>query len=207
MRKAIDADKAADRLGRAADAVGSAGISCDDPEAVTKLRDKLAGLEADRELMKGINKAWRSGGWDGVRASGLLSEERVAFLQAQDAKPWGGRGPFPRYVLTNLGGNITRIRQRIAALTAEAARQDQDPEPKTTRAGEGFRVVERSDLNRVTVVFDSKPDPEVCSIMRCWGFRFSRHERAWMRHLNNAGRNAATIAADQIERRATLAPG
>ncbi len=41
MRQAVDADRHAQELKRRADAVGTGGISSDDPEAVAKLREQL----------------------------------------------------------------------------------------------------------------------------------------------------------------------
>lgn len=59
MRKAIEAEKAAARARGAAESVGSAGISSDDPDAPDKLREKLAKLEATQATMVAANKAVR----------------------------------------------------------------------------------------------------------------------------------------------------
>ena len=68
----------------------------DDPDAIERLTEKLAELQAKREKIKDENAAARKAGTD----------------------------THPAYVLTNLSGNITRTRERIAALT----RQKESPE-------------------------------------------------------------------------------
>ncbi|MCC4821301.1 DUF3560 domain-containing protein, partial [Vibrio lentus] len=56
MRKSVEAQDKAEYLSRRADSVGSAGIASDDPEAVTKLKQKLGRLVQSHELMKAVNK-------------------------------------------------------------------------------------------------------------------------------------------------------
>ena len=49
--------KEAQEAERRAASVGSGGISSDDPEAVVKLRERLAELEAEQEAMKARGSA------------------------------------------------------------------------------------------------------------------------------------------------------
>src|SRR5262245_23260633 len=59
MRKSIEKQKEANEARRRADAVGTGGISSDDPEAVQKLQAKLEELGQRQEWMKKVNAAWR----------------------------------------------------------------------------------------------------------------------------------------------------
>jgi len=198
FRKAHEAEQRAQELERRAAAVGTGGISADDPDAVDKLEEKLATMEKKRSRMKEINAAFRKSvkaggdGWDVVRE--MMGADNAERLQVYSGYT-GDCVPFPKYSLQNLGANIRRIKDRIKNLEKEQTREPAEP-----MKHDGFEIVERPDLNRVTVVFDAKPDRETCQVMRQNGFRFSRREMAWMRQLNNAGRYAAQNAATAIEK-------
>lgn len=89
LGKAVEADeKAAYYAGRAEAAENNSTISSDDPEAIEKLKSKLADLEAERERVKASNKAARA----------------------------AGKEPAPWYTLPYLGKDIKRIKDRIAHL-------------------------------------------------------------------------------------------
>ena len=196
FQKAHEAEKRAEELERRAAAVGTGGISADDPDAIDKLTEKLAKMEKKRTRMKEINKAFRKSikagddGWAVVQE--MMGAENAERLQKYSGYT-GDRVPFPKYSLQNLGANIRRGKERIEKLEKDETRTPAEPDKR-----DGLEIVERPDINRVTVVFDTKPDRETCQIMRRNGFRFSRREMAWMRQLNNAGRYAAQNAAKEI---------
>lgn len=73
-----------------AESVGTAGISQDDPEAITKLKAKLWKLEEQREKIKALNKAAKASGHPELMSSS--------------------------YVLANLGANIRTVAKRIETL-------------------------------------------------------------------------------------------
>ena len=119
MRASVEAsDKASYYAGKAA-SVGSGGISSDDPDAIDKLREKLAGMEAEQEQMKAVNK---------ICLSKKLSEERkleeLAGLGISAASARRlisgeddyGRPGYPSYSLSNNNANIRRVRERRADL-------------------------------------------------------------------------------------------
>jgi hypothetical protein len=179
MRKAVEDGKEAERLKQRADASESSGaISSDDPEALPKLREKLAEMEALREHYKATNKAVRK---------------------------TGGQ-QLPRYMLTNLGGNIRRVKLRIAEL--EAAEKRKIPEDLVLADGD-VRVHWDVDTNRVQV-FSPKPSPETrearAKIMRTRGFLWARSEGCWQRlaspHAWRVGLEAGKMIAEHVTARA-----
>lgn len=108
MRASIDlSDKAAEQAARAdnIEAATDHAIYDDDPDAIARLTDKLAALEAKREQMKTANAAHRTAHRDELKA--MTPYQR------------GQAVPYPSYSLTNLGGNITRCRDRLARLQRE----------------------------------------------------------------------------------------
>jgi len=85
------------------EAAAEHAIYSDDPDAIERLNVKLSDLEAKRETMKAANTEYRKG--------------HRAELKAMSPYGRGQSVPYPSYALTNLGGTITRTRQRIEQLT------------------------------------------------------------------------------------------
>ena len=126
-------------------------IYSDDEDAVGKIRERIAGLEAKRDKMKLVNALYKRGDVAGLAVIGLDLDKIKAKLAA--AGPyWGGKPHLP-YELTNLGGNIRRLQERIK--TIEAA------EHRTTiaEAAPGGVLIEGEAWVRVT--FAEKPERAV----------------------------------------------
>lgn len=111
VRKADSMEARASGIERQLDA----SIYSDDADAIERLKERLAEYEAKRERIKAYNASCRRG----ARDFALLNEEEkkdIATVARVAAYSLGKKGEMPGYVLTNLGGNITRTRQRIAQL-------------------------------------------------------------------------------------------
>lgn len=105
MRAGIDhANKADDMRSRAAniEAAADHAIYSDDPDAVERLRERIAGMEAERETRKATNNAYR--------------KEHRAKLATMTPYQRSQSVPWPSYSLDNLSGNIARLRGRVQAL-------------------------------------------------------------------------------------------
>lgn len=191
MRKAIDADKAAKEAASRAASVGSAGISSDDPEAVDKLREKLAAMEKTHAMMKMANRFIRAKNDDGLRGLGL-SDGQIERLKQPDAC---GRIAFPDYAIKNNSANMARVKQRIAVLEAAASRQTTEREVANT----GIRIVENVEENRLQMLFPGKPSADIRACLKAFGFRWSPTSGAWQRHLNNGARYAAEQVLRNIQ--------
>lgn len=164
--KARDESAKAEHYERKAESYGTHSISADDPDAIAKLQEKLARMETQRE---------------GIKAESKLARKE-------------GREPHPRYILTNLGGNIRRVRERIKTLEVEAARAA----PEAIQ-GDGFTVEECADDNRLRFIFDGKPSAEIRKIMKSNGFRWAPSVGAWQRQITNAARHSARYCQEQIK--------
>lgn len=94
-------------------------IYSDDPDAIEALKARIATLEAERDRIKAYNASCRKGAPDVL----LLDEaQRRELKSVLNYAPYqiGKGGQFPSYHLQNLGGNITRNRQRLASLKAQS---------------------------------------------------------------------------------------
>lgn len=197
LRRSREERAHAQELERRADAVGTAGVSSDDPEAVPKLRVKLDELERAQERRKAVNAAWRTAGkpdpaaaeaWCKVAEVSGLSADDVGKIRLEMARVRGWQPntpPFPTYAVSNAAAEIRRVKTRIAELqqAAGAVRVDEDHAV--------CRLIEDPADNRVRLVFPGKPADSVRALLKRFGFRWSPQAGAWQRHLNGAGRAAA----------------
>ncbi len=202
MRRGLDATQRAKELRHRASSVGKGGISSDDPDAIEKLRAKLAKLDTTRAVMKAINAAWRKAGkpdpsdfdvWgklhtlvdevEGVNIHRLVEKARSAL----EKFPYHA-APFPKYSLTNAGSEVRRLQKRIKAL--EASQDAETVERQATILGTPCNVVENVEENRLQLFFDGKPSANVRTSLKQWGFRWSRYNEAWQRQLTNNARCA-----------------
>ena len=198
-------DKAA-VLERAADSVGTAGISSDDPGALEKLARKAESLEKLRKLEVRTNarirqeaakvraKTGRDPGHDEhVRiVHAVTTGDAVVFLDrllaAANAFPW----------LPQIGDGtqveLRRTRERIAEL--EARRSEQAREPHVFAGG----VVEDDpEENRVRICLDAKPGKPTIEVLRSRGFVWSPSRGAWQRMRSSQAWHAALAIADFVE--------
>jgi phage shock protein A len=100
--------KAASMQSRAAGIEGqlAAAVYDDDPDAIERLRERIARLEAEREEAKKVNAAWR--------------KTHKAELAAMDSAYERNQAmPYPSYHFQNLSGNLSRQRERLARLERE----------------------------------------------------------------------------------------
>ena len=159
MRQGMREEEAAGyAASRAEAAERNHAISSDDPRALDKLREKLAKMEEAREEIKRTNKALRS----------------------------AGKEANPAWMLSNLAGNIKRVKDRIAALERR-----QNEAPPEGWGFDGGKVVVNLETNRLQIVFDERQDEATTQKLKGWGFRWSRWEKAWQRMLT---RNAIFAA-------------
>jgi hypothetical protein len=116
VAKAREMARRADGIEAAADRA----IYNDDPDAVDRLRERIAALEAERDMLKRYNasarKAAKTGG---VGDTTLLDDkwrDELATLARVCAYQLRPGGAFPAYASSNISGNISRLRKRLDAL-------------------------------------------------------------------------------------------
>ncbi len=159
---------------------GTGGISGDDPDALEKLRAKRDKLVKHQELMKAANAAIRLK--DTEEGDRRLAElgfdaQEIAGLRKPD---WCGRVGYPAFELSNNNANIRRIEGRIKELEKRAS----EPAPEGWKF-DGGEVVINQGVNRVQIIFDGKPDPDVRSELKSEGFRWAPSQGAWQRQLTD----------------------
>ena len=195
MGQSIEAQKKAEYYeAKAASAESNRAISSDDPEAVTKLREKIAGAEELQARMKAVNAAHRKYRKDpaSLDTAELTDREKELIRSYEPRYSWEPH-PIAPYQLQNNNANIRRMKQRLADLEAQQGRQTAEYEIG------GVRVVENVEVNRLQIFFDAKPAPEVRQRLKARGFRWARSIGAWQRQLNTLGENARYWAGRALE--------
>jgi hypothetical protein len=171
MSQGVALAKEASSLIRRADAAEeNRAISSDDPNAIERLREKLTGLEAQRDRYKAASKALRTKDPQTALVAAGFSEEGAARL----LKSLEGETKIPSYLLSNLGADIRRVRQRIQQLEEQATALPHEP------VSVGAVTVSEED-NRVRISFPSRQPDVVCSLLRQRGFIWARGAQAWQR--------------------------
>lgn len=182
MRRGFERLKEAEDLARRAAAVGTAGISSDDPEAVSKLGDKVSELEAQRDRMKAINAAYRKAkgaqGWsNGLNLT--TAEAKDITQRAGLGYPWNAQ-PYPSYSLTNIGARIRQAKQRAQQI-------EQRPTEAVHETVNGVEIVTDPDDNRIVLTYPRRLSRDEYKDVRRAGFVWSPTRNGFTRMLGTGG--------------------
>lgn len=112
----------AERMSERADGIEdqlATSIYSDDADAIPRLRERIAALEAERDRIKAYNKTVRAGTPDPSLLDAKQRRDLASVMRHSPYQCPGGK--FPSYGLTNLSGNIARQRKRLAQLERQAA--------------------------------------------------------------------------------------
>lgn len=152
-------------------------IASNDPDALTKLRAKLATLEKNQETMKAVNATLRKKPVDTAALANLLGSKDAA-EKVMRPDPWGGVG-FASYALSNNNANIKATRDRIAEIEKRKAAVAKDITIN------GVRCLENTEDMRLQLFFVGKPAPETIALLKKHGFKWAPSKGAWQRQLTN----------------------
>lgn len=97
-----------------------------------------------------------------------------------------GRIGYPSYQLSNNNANIRRIRERIE----ELEKRQESPAPDGWKF-DGGEVVINTELNRLQIVLDDRPDADTKQALKSHGFRWAPSQGAWQRQLTDNAIHAA----------------
>lgn len=182
--KAVEAsDKASYFASKAKTIENNNAILSDDPNAIEKLDERIEELQQLQEFMKATNKL-------------ILKRNKVEFLRLVGASEelweelnrqgrFGGMG-YASFELKNNGANLRRLKARRSELERKISMQT------VTETIKGIQIIKNVEANRVQLKFSEIPNKQIREdLFYKYGFRWSRTELAWQRHLNNAGISAA----------------
>lgn len=103
-----------------------------------------------------------------------------------EARKNGVDAPYPAWALSNNRQNLKRYADRLAEL--EKAKSA--PTEQAEDGGDGFHIVRNTDIMRLQIIFDDKPDVDTRNMLKKNGFKWAPSQGAWQRQLNNNGEYA-----------------
>lgn len=173
--------------------IGTGPVDLTDPHARELLNDQLQKLEKKLEDDKALNAYYRKHksfvGFPGLSAE-TAAKLSADFADTRQRCPWIDK-PIPDYELTSLRGKIKRVQARIAELD-KLQQAQAEPDPATDY--DGFQLIRNAAENRLQIIFDEIPDPDMREKLKSNGFRWSPRNKAWQRQLTeNAERAARSI--------------
>jgi len=149
-------------------------------------KKKLEGLVKLQEAMKKANSIIRKA------PKYKRTDEKIEALVSAGFKPdqaeklftpdcLGGIG-FHGFQLTNNNAKIKNTEQRIRVLEARENAETTETEIN------GIKIVENTEIERMQLIFDGKPEYNIREELKRNGFKWSPREGAWQRKLTNNAR-------------------
>lgn len=175
-------------------------IMTGDADALDRLRQKLAALEAYHQQMKAMNKIVKN-----PRFKQLPREEQTQkLIEEHGYKPetahqltepdFMGSIGVPAYRLTNNAAEIRRIKSRITELE-----RLQTQETSSEARADGIEIERDPDAARIRLIFPDKPDQATRTLLKQHGFRWAPSLGAWQRQLNSNGETALRAVLSKID--------
>lgn len=167
-----------------------------DAQAVEMLEEKLESLTELQDRMKAVNAYWRK--HKTVEGCPELSISQQEELKKAMSENWHlSDAPFAGYQLSNNNAKIKNTKARL-----ERLKKVKEAGTKETE-NDFFKVVENTDLMRLQLFFDGKPDEETRDIVKKHGFRWSPKNGCWQRQLTANGKYALKEVITELQKTST----
>ena len=164
-------------------------ILSNDENVIELLTEKIADLEAEKESMKALNAYYRKNetieGYDG-----LITQDMQMHLDFVFKFNFIHGSLFDT---SNINQEIKRNRDRLTQI-----QRVKDAGTSETEYN-GFRVVENSELMRLQIIFNGKPEPEVRDILKSNGFKWAPSQSAWQRQLTSNAKYSLKRVVEQLQ--------
>lgn len=163
-------------------------------EDKTSLKEKALNVAIHfQETMKQSNKIVKGKGTKeeklkALEAIGVPQEVAVKLFEPSFTNEIG----FMKYQLTNNGATIRRLTKEL-----EEEQRYQEKSETEFNAPEGVRVEANTELERVMLFFDGKPEEDIRNILKKNAFKWSPKNGAWQRILTD---NAIIATKRMLER-------
>ena len=168
--------------------IGILGIKAGDANAIEKLEKKIVELEADHKRKMAINNYYKKNGTlDGCE---LMTEKEI-----KKTMDFIERYPFfPPCITCNDTQNIRRYKERLESLKKAKANDTSEEENKHCK------VMRNTEIMRIQLLFNGKPDEETRNILKSNGFRWAPSQSAWQRNLNSNGECAVKRVLQELDK-------
>jgi Domain of unknown function (DUF3560) len=199
MGQSVAASDKAEYYEQKAEAIESnQAIFSDDPDAIEKLKEKIAAAVDRQDFMKAGNKI--------VKSKKLTIEQKTEQLKAAGyctlilQPDFCGRVGYADYELTNNNANIRRMKQRLEQLERAFVNAVEKGDTEQEYPDLDLIVRHARTINRIQLIFSGKPSLEIRNLLKSHGFRWAPSEGAWQRHLNGFGYQQTIDAIAKISK-------
>ena len=159
--------------------IGTGPVDLADPHAQELLEDQLQQLKDRLETGKAMNAHYRK--HKTMKGFPGMSDETAEHNDAAIASaPAFAQRPMPDFEIASLRGKIKRVQARLDEL--EKLKAGDAPEGWKFDGGE---VVINTELNRLQIFLDDRPDDEMKQQLKSRGFRWAPSQGAWQRQLTD----------------------
>ncbi len=167
-------------------------ILSNDEKAIELLRDKIEKLEAEQAKMKAVNAYYRKN--KTLEGCSELTAKQIKEIELSMEDSFNyEKKPFMSFQLSNNNAVIRNTKKRLEKLLR--VKEDGTCE----KENRFFKVVENTELMRLQLIFEGKPEPEVRGILKSNGFKWSPRNMCWQRQLTeNAGISVKRVI-DELE--------
>lgn len=165
-------------------------IMAGDSDATDRLAAKIAEAEALQQRMRDVNAAHKKylKNPASLEKSGLPEADQERIKRYKPAYSWEPH-PFAPFELSNNNANIKRMQARLAQIS----------QAKTVEAsevsGEHARIEDSPADNRVRLYFPGKPELNVRTRLKSFGFRWAPSLGCWQAYRNSRSLSAANEIA------------
>jgi hypothetical protein len=141
-------------------------------------RTRLQRLIEEKEVSLKINRDLRAcksgtpGAIERMVAKGYTEHEAMRFIE---------EGQVPGYHLTGLNDSIKRAQKKVELLESMEAAKDSAHE---TVRFKGLEIVFNKHVNRIQLLFESKPDEKTRAKLKSIGFKWAPSQEAWQNYMN-----------------------
>ena len=164
-----------------------------DAQAIEMLEEKLESLTELQDRMKAVNAYWRK--HKTVEGCPELSVSQQEELKKAMSESWHlSDAPFAGYQLSNNNAKIKNTKARL-----ERLKKAKEAGTKETE-NDFFKVVENTDLMRLQLFFDGKPEDKVRDILKGNGFKWSPKNGCWQRQLTANAKYALSRVINELEK-------
>lgn len=165
-------------------------INLTDGDALERLEAKLKKLTSCQDMMKEINAVIRDRKKTDEQKTGIICEryqlkpETVEKL-LHPKESWHTPG-FESWQLTNQSAEIRRIKKRIEEVVRyqREFKATENAAAVSEIAFDGGNIVDNVAENRIQIFFDDKPEEELRSKLKMYGFKWAPSIGCWQRFRN-----------------------
>ena len=125
-----------------------------------------------------------------------LTSKQIEILKAEMISNYHYENkPFMSFQLSNNNAVIKNTKKRLDELLR--VKEDGTCE----KENRFFKVVENTELMRLQLIFEGKPEPEVRDILKSNGFKWSPKNVCWQRQLTENAKYSAAKVFRELERK------